>query len=75
MEPCSWNQNNVKKEKKGLCRVANRSTKGVWGGVTSGGDECCLALFTGSSFIHSFDVKQIVFIGLQENFLLTALDT
>lgn len=63
--------------KKKVC-VTNRSTNGGlgvgWGG-TFGGDECCLALFAGSSFIHSFDVKQIVFIGLQENLLLTAFDT
>lgn len=43
--------------------------------VTFGGNESSLTLFTGSSLIHSFDVKQIVLIWLQENLLLTAFDT
>lgn len=43
--------------------------------VTFSGNECSLALFTGSSLIHSFNVKQVVFTGLQENPLLTAFNT
>lgn len=55
----------------------NKSSKGVLSVsfVTFGGNECSLTLFAGSSLIHSFDVKQIVFIGLQENPLLAAFDT
>lgn len=59
-----------------LLRV-NRSSKGVLSVifVTFGGNECSFTLFAGSSLIHSFDVKQIVFIGLQENLLPAAVDT
>lgn len=42
--------------------------------VTFGGNKSSLALFAGSSLIHSFDVKQVVLIGLQDNLLFTALD-
>lgn len=42
--------------------------------VTFGGYKSSLALFAGSSLIHSFDVKQVVLTGLQDNLLFTALD-
>lgn len=38
------------------------------------GNECSLALFAGSSLIHSFDVEQVILTGLQENPLFTAFD-
>lgn len=42
--------------------------------ITFSGDERRLALVTGSSRVHSFDVKQVVLTGLQENLLLAAGD-
>lgn len=42
--------------------------------ITFGGNESRLALVTGSSRVHSFDVKQVVLTGLQENLLLAAFD-
>lgn len=41
---------------------------------TFGGNESSLALFARPSLVHSFDVKQVVFIWLQENLLLAAAD-
>lgn len=42
--------------------------------ITFSGNECGLALVTGSSHVHSFNVKQVALMGLQENLLLAACD-
>lgn len=42
--------------------------------ITFRGNERGLTLVTGSSCVHSFDVKQVVLAGLQENLLLVAFD-
>lgn len=42
--------------------------------ITFSGNECGFALVTGSSRVHSFDVKQVVLTRLQENLLLAAFD-
>lgn len=42
--------------------------------VTFGGNESSFALFACSSLVHSFDVKQVVLIWLQQNLLLAASD-
>lgn len=43
--------------------------------LTFGRNERSFALITGSSLIHSFDVEEIILVGLQKNCVYTALDT